>query len=267
MNKLFAMTTFISYLILSPVLGAQLQERPIESRLARVALALQSNPEAQRDFLEMAYTQQFTYGSANVFRALDQEEDEDPTGYALTPLLAHQQITLKAADIINNTTNAQNIHSIFYVDLDGFDFTNSVQRQKLRTYFQENPLYNLRYLNLQGAKGLTIFINEFFAASQSKDRYVSLFRINAEHTDITTDDFDKIYNHFLNYTFFIRDLRQISDYYDVTAVFLRVEVRGVNNLGTLTPWVRGKKSSGTYKILYRSIDANAHGPLIMSVES
>ncbi len=255
------------------ILGAQLLEQPWDtSRVARVALALQSDPNAQRDFLEMAAASQQMPMRLSGFHPQridenDEEESGDPTGYAQTPVLAEEQISLCVDDIVNNSENARNIQKVFYVDLSDFNFGfPSESRQTIFDYFSANNLYNLTSIHFRKSQGVSCLIEELFGNDKPRDKFLSLFRINADFSDISSQDIEKIYRHFSNYTYFVRDLRQINARHGGIGAFLSLDVRGVENLENIGSWQVGKKTtSNDYQILYRSHDANAKGSFIMTV--
>lgn len=199
----------------------------------------------------------------------DEEESawlRDPTfSYALTPVLSAKQITLTENDIINETSNSQNFQKVFFVELNYYDF-NSANREKIFSYFNQNNLNNLRVIEVYQSVGVSNLIEELFGNSKPKNKYVSLFRINAAQSDITNQDLDKIYSYFSKCSYFIRDMMQISARYDVEAAFLSVNLRGVNNLTNIDSWQRGKKTSSSGLVFYRSSKEEGEGPFIMSIE-
>lgn len=221
-------------------------------KIARIAVDLRNNPSRLIDFLDIVAKQ----------------KKEEVSSYALTPVLWNQQITLKAQDIIEATDISQNFQKVFYVDLNDYNFiSDDKNRQKIFSYFNDNTLDNLRVIKVCKTTGISNLIGELFGSSKPKNKYVSLFRIAADGSDITSQDLDKIYSYFSRCSYFIRDMVQISARYDVVAAFLSVELREVNTLGNIDGWRRGKKTpSSEYLVLYRSQESDIRGPFIMSVE-
>lgn len=234
------------------------------SQVARVALALKDNPTVQTEFLEMAAGDH----QYSKLRTKDIDESEDFISYALTPVRVGEQLTLTPNDILTKTENAGNLENIFYINLNDLDFTSPEAGQVIK-YLNENRLHNLRVIDLRGSSAVSNLIEQLFGSNQSKDKFVSLFRITCDQTDITSHDLDKIFNYFSNCTFFVRDMRQISSRYNVTAAFFSVEVRNVKGqLASVTDWRKGKKTTKSdFTILYRSKEQSVNGPFIMSIET
>lgn len=124
-RKIIYVILAISCCLHQPILGAQLQERPWNSSsVARFALALSNDPSAQREFLERVAASQSAPTRTNDGCFLrEEEEKEDTTGYALTPVPVAEQIRLTASDIIANNAKVLNFQKVFYVDLSDLDFS------------------------------------------------------------------------------------------------------------------------------------------------
>ncbi len=255
MKNLFYIIFTISYLIQQPVWGSSSQgELPWDdSTVARIAVALRNNPAELTAFLTQVAAVKETTG---------------PLSYALNHVLAEEQITLSAIDIVKPTPKVLTLQKVFYIDLNGFNFIANADRQKVLQFFDTNALYNLRYINVRDTQGVSDFIEKLFGNDKPTDKFVSLFRINAENSDIVFHDLDKIFNHFSSNTCFIRDMKQISARYDIVAAFLSVEIGGVVNLGNIVPWEKGRKTtSSQYELFYRSRETTVKGPFVMSVKT
>ncbi len=255
MKNLFYIIFTISYLIQSPVWGSSSHGDPPwdDSAVARIAVALRNKPTELNAFLTQVAAAKETTGLPS---------------YALNPVIADEQIRLSATDIITQSPDSLNLTKVFYVNLRSFDFSNDANRQKVFEYFDANTLANLRYLDVKETHGISIFIEKLFGNDKPTDKFVSLFRINAENSDLVPQDLDKIFNHFSSNTCFILDMKQISSRYDVVAAFLSVEIGGVENLSNIVPWEKGRKTNfSQYELFYRSKEETVKGPFIMSVKT
>lgn len=267
MKKLIYLTVVVSTVILQPVFGAEVLEANVDPRIGCILRAIRNNPDALSAFIDIAASSPpKSTKIAGYFQREDDQEIEDPTGYALTPVPAAEQIRLTVSDIIANNEKALNFQKVFYVDLSDLDFRTGTDHQKVFDYLNQNTLSNLQTLNLRNSRGISYVIEELFGSSNPKNKYASLFRMNAYNSDITPKDFDIIYSHFSGYSYFVRDQRQVSDEYDVTAVFFSIGISGVESLGNISGWLYGKKTPSKYDILYRSESEKAKGPFIMSID-
>lgn len=182
-----------------------------DSKIARVAMALREKPEELRDFLEM------------VTRSTEGEktDTEEPFRYALKPLHVKEQISLSASDVIMKTPVAKNFQNVYEIDLSDLDF-NSPGIFSIFDYFERFILTNLRFVNLHGTTNTKVFIDHLFGPGKSK-KYFSLLRIDASSSSIDDTDLLTIFNHFITYECFIRDMFQYSERYGTQAAVLSVE--------------------------------------------
>lgn len=196
--KLTYLTVVISTAILQPVFGTDVLEANVDPRIGCILRAIRNNPDALSAFIDIAASSPpKSTKLVGYFQREDEEEIEDPTGYALTSVPVAEQIRLTASDIIANNAKALNFQKVFYVDLSDLDFRTGTDQQKVFDYLSQNTLSNLQTLNLRNSRGISYLIEELFGSGKPKNKYVSLFRMNAYNSDITPRDFDKINSQFL----------------------------------------------------------------------
>ena len=212
----------------------------------QITLALKDDPSALHRFLEVA-------------------AKEDTKGRVTPPLvLASEQICLTAVDI--QGAKAVDSTKVFEVNLGGVDFHEEATRRKVVGYFRDHNLSNLRVLNLYGARGVSALVRELFGDEGTRDKFVSLFKIAAENTDIKNSDLDTVFSYLSSSSRFYRDVKQVSVRYDVYGAFLVVEVKDVAGLSNIGVWQRGKKTDTHYDVHYVASDENIKGPFIMRIE-
>lgn len=213
----------------------------------QITLALKDDPGALHRFLEVA-------------------AKEDIKGRVTPPLvLASEQICLTMEDI-KRRAEAVDSTKVFEVNLSDADFHEAETKQRVVDYFREHNLSNLRVLTLKGSQGVSALVRELFGDERTRDKFVSLFKIDAENTDIKNSDLDTVFSYLSSSTRFYRDVKQVSVRYDVYGAFLVVEVKDVVGLTNIGVWQRGKKTDTHYDVHYVASDESIKGPFIMRVE-
>lgn len=233
-----------------PVLAATTIEETAgldDHMFRQITLALKDDPGALHRFLDVA-------------------AKEETKGRITPPLvLASEQICLTMEDI-KRRAEAVDSTKVFEVNLSEADFHEAETRQRVVDYFRKHNLSNLRVLHLNGARGISVLVRELFGDEGTRDKFVSLFKIAAENTDIKNSDLDTVFSYLSSFTRFYRDVKQMSARYDVYGAFLVVEVKDVAGLSNIGAWQRGKKTDTHYDVHYVASDENIKGPFIMRIE-
>lgn len=272
MKQFVLLSMWVSFTLIQSNIIAQSVDQSFGKQSPYLAQAPQDNTTVIKNLLQLlSGSSTSNYSSSQERQHLPssavEEAYPDPTGYALRPLGSSEETTVTAQDIIENNSKVQKVASVCCIDLNEFDFTiASDDRDRIYHFLKNNNLYNVRTINIKNCKGISHFIAEIFGVYSRKDTFVSLFNLSADNSDITLKDFDTIYAHFSDYTYFIRDLQQISARHDAIAALCTVYVGNKGSLNMAgTSWLRGKKTEKNYQILYRSREPIVQGPFIITV--
>jgi hypothetical protein len=189
---------------------------------------------------------------------------------ALEPVLIRDQKSYTVADIAKDAIARRILkdgaYNLFKVDLSEMTDDNS---NDVIDFFGTGKLCNLRTLILPNDFRLAIrFLSAVFDGSYNK-QLISLERIEGTPR-LRTEHADIIFNHFVYYKEFVRDMSQTSSRYDCEAVFLRYECKKASGSAApptdLGDYLRGRRDDGSHEIYYRSGDATARGaPFIMTM--
>jgi hypothetical protein len=242
--------TTVAMIALTRVVLASSPEEKIgldDHTFRQITIALRDDPESLCKFLKVAAAEE--------------------TGGCITPplVLASEQICLTMEDI-RHRTGVLDFSKVFEVNLNGINFCEEDTRQKVVDCFRKHNLSNLRVLHLNSARGVSALVRELFGDEGTRDKFVSLFKIDAENTDIKNSDLDTVFSYLSHSTRFYRDIKQVSVRYDVYGAFLLVEVKDVMGLSNTGMWQRGKKTDTNYDVHYVASEESIKGPLIMRVE-
>ena len=216
----------------------------------KIAVALRNNPEELSDFLNiLAKKMSPNEGEEKVLEDAATRTMDATTlfSYALKPLLVHNQETLSIHDILGKEGTSHQYLNVFKIDLPELDFL-SANGQAAIEFFKKTPLPNLRSIGLVSAKNVPIFINSIFSEPSLKNKFYSTMVINAEKSDITSENLEILFYHFRDYAGFIRDMKQISSRFQVPAVSLNI---GIDSYGALKRGIQHFTASTT-KVYYRT---------------
>lgn len=181
--------------------------------------------------------------------------------HAQARVFSTDQISLKTADILGNTPPSQSHRYVFEIDLS--DDMSVDALVTIGDYFKGSLLCNLAWLTLpRDASLASNLVGTIFPNDDSQRKYISLHRVTVRG-GLTEETLDTIFEHFLGYKSFVRDMSQISGRYDCVAAFLSVD--GVR-LEDGSKYARGRKDDGSHIIYYRVGEAPTEdAPFIISV--